>query len=396
MISGKLYIFLFYAILGIIIGRNHEIAIPAVGLAVFLSVIKKNNFFTRCCFGILLSYFCLYLLVDHFNHTKLPPNTSLLTGTISSIPIVDGDHFSFRMKLSTKENVQITYRISQEKEKKLLKKINVGMLCRVEGNLQKPNSARNEGGFDYQSYLYYQKIHWLFYVKHLSVSSCVNQPLSSIERLKQYRQNSLQLIEKAYSAESEGIVSALLFGSRDLLEDEIRLSYQSLGLVHVLVVSGLHVGLIVSFLYFFFIRIGLTKEQAASFLIFTIPIYIVLTGGAPSVLRAGIMAIAVLIVMRFQLFWNPLDSISAAGLLLLAVNPYYLFHIGFQLSFLISFSLILSAKTVINDYRHLFTRFGWISFLAQLISFPLIITYFYEISLWSLFVNILFVLLFLI
>jgi competence protein ComEC len=391
MIRGKLYIFSFYAMLGIMIGENNEIAIPILGLAVFLFFTKKNLFFTICCFVVLLSYFSLYIWIDRLNETRLPSHVSSLVGEISSIPVIDGNQFSFRLTLPTKETVQINYKLQKNQEQIQLQNIKIGMICRVEGKLVQPSPARNEGGFNYQSYLYYQKIHWLFYLNHFSAAACRDQSLNMIEQLKRYRQNSLKRVEKLYPSESAGIVSALLFGSRDLLEEEIKFSYQSLGLVHVLVVSGLHVGLIVSFLYFFFIRIGITKEHTASFLILIIPVYIIITGGAPSVLRAGIMAITVLIVVRFRLLWNSLDGISAAWLLLLAVNPYYLFHIGFQLSFLISFSLLVSAKTVMNHYHHVFTRFICISLLAQIISFPLIVTYFYQFSLWSLLVNVLFV-----
>ncbi len=88
---------------------------------------------------------------------------------------------------------------------------------------------------------------------------------------------------------SAGIVEALTLGERFSIEDDILSAYQNLGVVHLMAISGMHVGLITAGLFYALIRIGLAREKAGILSLLFLPVYTLLSGAAPSVLRASLM-----------------------------------------------------------------------------------------------------------
>ncbi|MGB8002532.1 MAG: DNA internalization-related competence protein ComEC/Rec2, partial [Anaerobacillus sp.] len=121
------------------------------------------------------------------------------------------------------------------------------------------------------------------------------------------------------------------------------------------------------------------------------PVYMMITGSAPSVVRASFMAILVALSLRLRWKINPIDGISLTCLLILIYNPYYAFHIGFQLSFLIAFSLIVSSVSIIQRYQTSMTQLLAVSILAQVVSFSTVIYHFHQISFLSLPVNLIYI-----
>src|SRR5690606_17195937 len=111
------------------------------------------------------------------------------------------------------------------------------------------------------------------------------------------------------------LAAALLFGESDLMEENVLESYQKLGIVHLLAISGGHVAMIVGLLFLICIRLGLSREKAIDFLILFLPCYALLTGAAPSVNRAVLMLLFILIAkkMRTSLLTHDVISIVFIG-----------------------------------------------------------------------------------
>ncbi|WP_179295533.1 DNA internalization-related competence protein ComEC/Rec2 [Bacillus sp. FJAT-45350] len=341
--------------------------------------------------GFFLSSFLITANVDSGNKTIFPPKQTQFTGTVSSIPKIDGDRLSFLFKTTKGEKLQLHYYLSSKHEQTQVKQLKVGMKCRLDGELKKPSPPVNFYQFNYMRYLYEQKIHWIFIPNQITLQNCIQSSLTFYERIQQWRQNGVVYIQSNYPKEVAGIVIALIFGDRFMIEEDVLSSYQSLGIIHLLAVSGLHVGLVVATAYYLLLRIGVTKERALDVLIASLPIYMIVAGAAPSVIRASLMAMIILLSIRLRLKLHPLDGVSVVCLLLLFYNPYYLFHIGFQLSFLVSYALILSAPTVIKRYVSYWNQLLAVTIISQLIAFPIIIYHFYEISILSLPLNLIFI-----
>ena len=328
--------------------------------------------------------------MDTNNQTSLFQERDSYIGKIITIPKIDGDLLTFQYELLNKERLQSVYYIQSFKEKEQLKYLRVGMICNIKGTLQRPSSATNFYGFDYQNYLYYQHIHWIFIPETSFFVKCKGKEETIIEKIQFFRQLGIARIQERLDPDIVGIVTALIFGERYLLHEQVLHAYQALGLVHLLAVSGLHVGLITGTIYFLLIRIGITKERSIDMLLISLPVYMLVAGAAPSVLRASITTMVVLLSIRVKNKIHPLDGISIVCLGLLFVNPYYVYHIGFQLSFIVSYGLIISSRIILHS-RSYWQKLFVVTTISQLSSLPIILYHFYEVSLLSLPLNLLYI-----
>ncbi len=134
-----------------------------------------------------------------------------------------------------------------------------------------------------------------------------------------------------------GISSALVLGVKDELDNAIRTAYAQTGTMHVLAVSGLHVGLLYLVLMLFLKHLNagrLSRTVSAVVILAVLWGYAFMTGLSPSVLRAVLMFSLVTVAMALQRQTNIYNTLAVAAFALLFLNPYYLFEVSFQLSFL--------------------------------------------------------------
>ncbi|MBD1382079.1 DNA internalization-related competence protein ComEC/Rec2 [Metabacillus arenae] len=349
--------------------------------------LKKQKLLSLIILIVFPVFYLLSSYIDLQNQTIYKEGPLTFQGRIIEQPVIDGHLFRTVIETDQNEKLAAIYSISSEKEQIALKNLLTGSICSFQADLTTPKHETNPLAFDYHDYLYQQSIHWTAKINQLE--GC-QQDHDILSKIKQIRQQGLRFIEKYFPEESAGIVQALLYGERSLIDTEVEGVYQELGLIHLLAVSGLHVGILVGGLYYLFIRCGVSHEKTQLILIILLPVYAVLTGGEPSVLRSVLMAGLFLLSKRLKLRVSVLDVISLTCICLLLVNPYYLFHIGFQLSYLCSISIIASAGILqkqTNSWKQLFT----VSAIAQVSSLPIILYHFYKISILSLPLNIIFV-----
>ena len=157
------------------------------------------------------------------------------------------------------------------------------------------------------------------------------------------------ILEKHFPPEIAALSAALLFGDRSMFDPEVLMDYQKTGIVHLLAISGLHVSLLIGMVFFLGIRFGLTREFMMNFLLGLLPIYAILTGASPSVIRAVLMIFLVLLVLKWnkQLKMSPIDAISLTLMIYVFFTPLIILDAGFQLSFSVSFAIILSASSLL-------------------------------------------------
>ncbi|WP_433743253.1 DNA internalization-related competence protein ComEC/Rec2 [Falsibacillus pallidus] len=316
-------------------------------------------------------------------------NISLLT-----LPQFDGDLMTAYASTKRGEHLLIRYTIPASEEKKeLINALLPNKLCPVSGRLESPSIQRNFNSFDYHSFLNTKKVHWILVPEKIELGNCVqkNSFNGYVLNLRSYL---LHQIDTHFSMHSSMYIKALLLGERGAMPDDLLQTFRQLGIVHLLAISGLHIGLIAAGTYILFLRTGISKEWSMIILAASLPLYGFLTGGNPPVMRAIVLFLFLLLSKSFPRLLSTLDSISAAALLFLAMNTYLLFDIGFQLSYAVCFSLGLSKRIFKRTARRFFWEMLAVTAVCQTASIPIILYHFYEISLAGYFANVLFVPLF--
>ena len=209
-------------------------------------------------------------------------------------------------------------------------------------------------------------------------------PLKSLSRMiQQYLAQQYSVV--GLSGSELSIARAILLGDDDTMEPELRASYAAAGVSHILCVSGMHVGVIFMILNFLLKPLELfpaTRHLKALILILSIWLYACITGLSPSVTRSATMFTFVTIGGVLRRNTNIFHSLAASLFILLAINPLLLFEVGFQLSYLAVFGIVLIQPRIAGLYTcktkvgHYFWELLSVSVAAQIATFPISAHYF--------------------
>ena len=255
--------------------------------------------------------------------------------------------------------------------------------------LARPQRIKNQGNpfeFDYQAMMSQRGIWYSMYLPYgtyLKSGKKINRLAYYPEQL---RDKLVALLSKALSSKEErSVVSALTLGYRTELDHETLDYFASTGAMHVLSVSGLHVALIY---YILGVLLAFVKRGKSGILVFSVImilflwLYAIITGFSPSVQRATVMFSFVVIGNSLRRPVNIYNSLTASALFLILLNPNVIFDIGFQLSYLAVFGIVLIHPEIsgilkpTNPLLKKLWAFFTVSVAAQLATFPLGLYYF--------------------
>ena len=224
----------------------------------------------------------------------------------------------------------------------------------IKGEFVEPSEARNYGGFDYKEYLKSIKIHGTIKADSIEIlAKNSNNPIFTFANninLK-IKENINRLIPEKYSA----IFTGLILGDTSKVEEEVNDNFKIANISHVLAISGMHITYIVIGIELLLKR-GIGKRRTRIITIVILVIYMFITGFSPSVVRASIMGIVMLIsklIHRKNDIWT---SISLSLFILLIYNPFLILNVGLQLSYLGTIGIVCFNKNVYNFLRKLKIR----------------------------------------
>lgn len=264
--------------------------------------------------------------------------------------------------------------------------INIGDQLIILGRLQEIRNMGNPFEFDYQSMMRKKDIWYSVYLSKGNYLKTQNH-VTRIKYISEHiREKLISVLSSAIPEKKErSVIAALTLGYRVELEPETIDYFASTGAMHVLAVSGLHVGLI----YFIlgFLLSGIKRKRYGSFLFPVILIlllwtYAAITGFSASVQRATIMFTFIIIGEVLRRPVNIYNSLSASALVLMLLEPDVIFEVGFQLSYLAVFGIVLVQPRLARliQIKNKILKFIWdlftVSVAAQLATFPLGIFYF--------------------
>ncbi|WP_338551995.1 ComEC/Rec2 family competence protein [Paenibacillus sp. KS-LC4] len=335
------------------------------------------------------------------------------SGTIVSVVEIDGDRASFELAVDAAsvagfgsprqlggERMLVQLRLEEQPQLEVAAAWRRGDVVDVKGQLAQPAGPANRGGFDYRRYLSSQNIHWLLQAAGTgAIDRAPGPPWTAaalLGRVDTVRAWLGARLTSMYPGMQAGYMQGLVLGITDNLDPSLMQQFARLGLTHILAISGLHVAVFLYALGLILRLCRMTRERLLLTLVFAVPFYVLLSGASPSVVRAGVMGMLGLLAARMHKLKDGLHILAAAAVIMLAINPFYLENVSFQLSFIVTLGLILGVPPVrraMPEWKRgkALLDLTAVSVVAQAVSFPVSIYYFNQFHLLSLPANVMLV-----
>ena len=392
--------------MGIIIGffkaEFLPLLLPLVCLLLLVMSIfwytNKNSFYNSPWFGITLCVFFIFLgcykyqitipafQQNHYIHT-LSQNRQLVQLQITEVLKPDTYNYKYRAATKALDGVSckgdIVYLITKDS---LAKPLSIGDRVILNGKLTPVNGPKNPYQFDYAAYVKNQGIYHEIrssYNEILKLELAAPSIKGYAEQLRNYC--IYKLAQTNIAQKQLAVIQALVLGQKSALDKQLYQSYAAAGAIHILAVSGLHVGILYAILVVLFAPVTkLTKGEIIRSVLIVLLLwcYALFTGLSTSVCRAVTMFSFFAFAQSLGRKNSTIYTLSLSFICLLFYNPLYLFQVGFQLSYLAVLSIILiqpklsSYYTPCNKLVKILWNSTTVTIAAQIGLGPLTIYYF--------------------
>ena len=389
--------------------NNQQIIFCATISIIGIILILKDCFPTKLILiWLLMFYFAFFNAQLRIKNSDdllmLAPQKSVIEGQIVSIPnIAKGNTLKFFLNVNKIKYDDKTIKIPNNKtlvsiryQGEIKNKPLIGNYYSLKGKLVPPFRSTNPSQFSYANYLRNFQTYTVFYSKENSyhlIPAQLSLKWKLIQGLNNSRISILDSHSKYLKSPNIEILGGVVFGDDAIAPpDYIKTTFINSGLLHILAASGMNVAFIYGFLFFFLRKLRVPYKISVSAGIFVIILYSLMTGLGPSVIRAAIMLIFILFGKLIDRDAHSISLLAFVALLMLIYNPAFINDVGFQLSFIVTFGLLLSTNIVMGYFKWLP---NWLSgaifvpLIAQVWVIPIQMFYFNNISLYSVFANIL-------
>lgn len=395
-------------LVGIVFGRAGWLPWPlslwVLLLVILLLVIvgywANKQLFQRVYFGCLayacffLIGFVLYPIHQPYNHPlhylKSIPTTDSIWVQVQIRSVLRSDRYNEKYlahcvalngeRLSGKILLQVARDSS-------MSVLDVDEQLLFKGRLEEIHSPKNPYGFDYAAYMRNQGVYHQIRIQQPELMARKTGRKTWLGRAHNFRTKITQKLEEnGFSSDNIAIINALLLGQQQDISSEIYQNYAAAGVVHILSVSGLHVGILMLLLQFVFswmdTRFKKGREIKMVIIILLLWGFAMIAGLSPPVLRSVTMFSFIVIALHLKRRTSTFSGLAASAVVLLVFNPSILFNIGFQLSYLAVWGILLIHPMLTPLYKPKtwVDKSAWgnitVSSSAQLGVLPLTLYYF--------------------
>lgn len=385
-------------------------------------LVYYTSYRLRFLFGIVLysflflSGFALTVLTFKSVRTEFPPGNKLYTAVLMTNASEKSASIQCEAYLISRTDSLLmedckTYAVLSFRKSAAARSLKAGDMIYYKARTQSPRPNRNPGSFNYADYLRYQGISGTAYIPSYawgyeaeSTVRTMRGKLPLSVRLVLYFRELRNTLLAPYHAKNEdketvSVLSALTLGDVSGLPQQLKEDYSVAGASHILALSGSHLAVLYAILELLFSvclyrwRAGRIVGKTAIILI--IWNFVFLAGCQPSIIRAAIMYTLLVLASFFSRKAVSLNSLAAAAFFMLLADPYSLFDVGFQLSFLAVMGILFFNTTLYKRIRtpyktvNYFISVMTVSLAVQLISFPVVLYYFSAFPLYFLLTNLL-------
>lgn len=325
--------------------------ILAVGAAVWLGFKKTAGLrFSLCLFTVAAFCFVAYanLLLNVQPAQQLQDYAATVTGTITDYPVSYGNVTTYTLQA---EDLTVYVNEGQQKIAGFPKQLKIKITDSSQTNLQV---------FDrIQVALQFSKLHsgnrLSLYANKTYAAAGVQGPVKLLGQNRPFyavfyslRQTVSKAFYKYFSKDAAAFSAALLLGEKQALSNEFLTASKITGVNHVLVVSGLHLGIVFQAFSFVFRLLRLSKRHCGLLQLGVVFAFCAICGFSPSVMRAGLTYAVIALGRVFRLKPEPLNSLGFAATVCCFLNPYLVVNVAAMLSFLATFGLLFGCPRALR------------------------------------------------
>ncbi len=387
-----------------------------IGISYLIQRFYPSRNYLKKAFYIVCTYVFLFVLANktcylyqatnnkqHYSHF-IESGKQAFFATVTDIPVQTNSHTKLSLTIEgveqngrwhcTEGNV-IAYL------KKPLSSLTVGSVVYINSNFSYVNAPKNPNEFDYKLFLERKNIFHTVYANTGSTasSSLLNTSFSLSQIGTGIKSNIVSILRTSgLSSHAFSICSALLVGYDDEITNDVVQQFSHSGTLHILSVSGMHTGVLYSLLIWFFglfDKYDVYKKTKAAFILVALWGFVAITGFSPAVMRAALMLSLILIGKMFYKQSNTYNTLLLSAFILLLINPYLLFDVGFQLSYLAVLGIVYLYPILqrVHHFNIRWVQWLWssvlISIAATLFTLPIALYNFHQFPIWFIFSNLL-------
>ncbi len=378
---------------------------------------KRKGTYLKLRLALSIILICIFIIVGniiaglntkHFNQTVsnlYKEKNVFVRGEIIKVDLIKekeinfyvaADLFSYRDTTIIDDFIFLCkLRIDPEGLNEFYGSVEPGNLIELKGTYTKGRERRNPGEFDYDNYLKSKGITGIVTVNKASEYKIVDSSFRFFENaIFQVRKHIDYKIKTLHNKETAALLRGLLLADRKEIDQDTKTQFINSGVFHVLAVSGLHVGFIAFIFFFLFGRMNIYIRSLLT--IIGLLCFMFITGVPPSVFRATVMAIVIILAFLTNRSTNIFNSLAIAALIILTLDPAEIHSPGFQLSFAAvfaigvfypQFSSLVDMINIDNRFIRYLLLFLAVSLAAQIGTLPFVLIYFGKISIVGLLVN---------
>lgn len=328
-------------------------------------VLQQNNIFY---FLLIFSLIYMFIFINFINiKSKYNENDSSL-----QVKIIDYKKSDDKLVIYAKGKEKILINYCDDIN------ISYGDYIYVKGKLIKPKDNTNFNLFNYKKYLLSNNIKYTVKASNIKI---LKRNKNIFYKLKNYIFFKIKSLDK-----SKKYILTFIFADKSYMDKEMYDNYQNLGISHLFAVSGMHISLVT----FILLKLLEGKNEVIKYLITFIFLmfYLFLTNYTISMVRACFQFILIFINKLFKLNIDNSNIVIFLFSVLIILNPYIIYNIGFLFSFSISFTLIKFKDMITGDFMIKNIKTSLLSFF---VSMPILINNFFKVNFLSIILNIIYI-----
>lgn len=342
-----------------------------------LKIILRHKYLFKVL-ALIVLVISLYRVNGTTRKSSLDSELTSFEGRVEKISIKDN---RVEIYVNNKETIIGNYYYEDVDEITYFDTIRLGDKVVIHGKLKEPSNNTIPNSFNYKKYLYYDNI---FYLMNIDSIEKIENNTNIIYYIKN------KLVDRINNIKKSGSYVKTFVLAINEIDNDVKSSYQYNGISHLFSISGMHITLFATFLLGLMNKISYNRYFNYFIVNLFLIFFMILVGFTASSVRSVLMFILFSINKLFNLKIKSLDIMFIVLIMLLLINPFYLYSVSFLFSYIISTGIVMANRNI-KRIKNKIAKNLYISFICFIFSLPICINYFNQVNILSVILNLFFI-----